>query len=191
MSTTKCSEYVIDIDTKRARKCKNAFKFIIRDCKFCRIHANINYNIYISRIQAAFHGMQIRKKIKKIRELPDDLQKTIIQKVRDEFVNSRQNIQLSNFLIKKFQAFIFKLNNHITDRYFEGIILNNFSLMNQDQKKQFTHILYLNNKYKSILNYNTKYTIQNTKFILNHNSLRYPYIYSIQNMLKYLSYKNI
>lgn len=155
----RCNYIVFDSITKRNRKCKKTFSFFINESKYCYHHANKDYWDIISKIQAIVRGNICRSKLIRLKEMPTDIQYIITSYVREDFENSRYNCQLSNFLVKK----IYKIICHISGNnrsYFDRWSLGNirFNLRNMDNLLQIIHIIKLCKKYKSILNYNKKYT---------------------------------
>ena len=70
----KCCAPVFDNLTRRERKCKKKFNFIIENCKYCHLHANIYYKQYISRIQAVFRGYKQRRMLQYFKLMPCDIQ---------------------------------------------------------------------------------------------------------------------
>ena len=157
--TKRCQYDVFDPTTKRNRKCKKGFAFLINGCKCCHIHANKDYGIIISKIQAIVRGNLCRSKINKLKTMPYDIQRIITGYVREEFENSRYNCQLSNFLVKKIYKVLSEVNGN--EYYFNPRIIRNNISRDPDKLLQLLQIIKLCVKYKSILNYNKKYTTVN------------------------------
>lgn len=143
MPSYRCSAIVLDKETKRNRKCKKSFKFIFDGCQFCTIHANIAISPYVLIIQSSFRAYLVRRKIKYLKKLPDELQRKIVTIEREEFFNSIFNYKLSNFLIKKFVKTV-KMYIEFTD-------------ISYNYTNDILRILYLRHKYFSIIKNVTEY----------------------------------
>lgn len=153
-STKRCQYDVFDPITKRNRKCKKGFAFLINGCKCCHIHANKDYGVIISKIQAIVRGNLCRNKTNKLKTMPYDIQHIITGYVREEFENSRYNCQLSNFLVKKIYNTVKKLNGGY-NYYWKYQIYN--SLQDTNMFNDIIYVIKMIIKYKSILEYNKKY----------------------------------
>ena len=143
MPSYRCSAIVLDKETKRNRKCKKSFKFIFDGCQFCTIHASIAISSYVLTIQSCFRAYLVRRKIKYLKKLPDELQRKIVTIEREEFFNSIFNYKLSNFLIKKFVKTV-KMYIEFTD-------------ISYNYTNDILRILYLRHKYFSIIKNVTEY----------------------------------
>ena len=81
---TKLSMQCNCLATTTNNKCKLPFKFIIRDKKYCYIHAKIflgNAALYIQKI---YIGIKTRRKLRNIyNHLPDDIQRKILWYIRE------------------------------------------------------------------------------------------------------------
>ena len=108
----KCCVPVFDNLTRRERKCKKKFNFIIENCKYCHLHANIYYKQYISRIQAVFRGYKQRRMLQYFKLMPCDIQSKIIGIIKDEHRAVKYNQRLSNFLLKKLEKEISQITNN-------------------------------------------------------------------------------
>lgn len=152
----RCEYIVLDSSTRHNRKCKKSFSFLINGCKCCYHHANKYYGLVIAKIQAAVRGNICRSRTNKLKEMPVDIQQIISGYVREEFENSRYNCQLSNFLVKK----IYKVLSYVNGGgyYFSPYMLCNNITRNPDKLLELLQLIKLCLKYKSILNYNKKYT---------------------------------
>ena len=142
----KCCVPVFDNLTHRQRKCKNKFKFVIGNCKYCHLHANIYYKQYISRIQAVFRGYKQRRMLKYLKLMPCDIQSKIIGIIKDEHRIVKYNQRLSNFLLKKLEKEI----SQITNNYY---LINRVSLqrtiINNDLFIKTFKLIVLYKKYKN------------------------------------------
>ena len=150
----RCSATVNDNNTRRNRRCMKSFKFEINGCKCCHIHANKNFGIYVCKIQAAYRSYLCRNKVKKIKEMPIDIQQMITGYVREEFENSRYNCQLSNFLVRKIRNFVRFLGNAVT-YYHPPIIDRNLNKI--ENLYEVFYLVKLMNKYHVILTYNKEF----------------------------------
>lgn len=151
----RCQYDVFDHITKRNRKCKKGFAFLINRCKYCHIHANKDYGVIILKIQAIVRGNLCRSKTNKLKKMPYDIQHIITGYVREEFENSRYNCQLSNFLVKKIYNTVKKLNG-VYNYYWKYQIY--YSLKDTNMFNDTIYVIKMVIKYKSILEYNKKYT---------------------------------
>jgi hypothetical protein len=151
----RCIAIITDNKTHRNRRCMKSFKFDINGCKYCHIHANKNFAVYISKIQAAYRSYLCRNKVKKIKEMPTDIQQIITGFVREDFINARYNCQLSNFIIKKIRNYLYNLCN--TNIYYSCRIIDR-QLNNVKNLYDLAKLNVLINKYESILNYNNNFT---------------------------------
>jgi len=146
MPTNRCSAIVLDKETKRNRKCKKGFKFTIKDCKYCTIHANLVLCPYVLLIQSIFRGNVARRRIHFWKKMPDEIQRKIINFERKEFFNEIFNYKLSNFLIKKFKNYFQNYPNILQNRQFD-INLVNGSLRMLYLHKKYINIIQINNDY--------------------------------------------
>ena len=155
----RCEHIVFDTSTRRNRKCKKSFSFLINGCKCCYHHANKYYGRVIAKIQALVRGNICRSKTNKLKEMPLDIQQIVTGYMREEFENSRYNCQLSNFLVKKIYKVLSEVNGN--GYYFNPHIIRNNISRDPEKLLQLLQIIKLCVKYKSILNYNKKYTTVN------------------------------
>ena len=146
MPTYRCSAIVFDKETKRNRKCKKAFKFTIKDCKYCTIHANLVLRPYVLFIQSVFRGNVVRRRVHFWKKMPDEIQRKIIKFEREEFFNEIFNYKLSNFLIKKFKNYFHNYPNILLDRHFD-INLVDSSMRMLYLHKKYINIIQINNDY--------------------------------------------
>tara|TARA_B100001093_G_C26771165_1_gene990263 strand:+ start:470 stop:1102 length:633 start_codon:yes stop_codon:yes gene_type:complete len=170
----KCSEIVFDSMTHRDRKCKKKFNFVIENCKYCHLHANLYYKQYICKIQATFRGYKQRRMLKYFKAMPCDIQSKIIGYIKDEHSIIKYNQRLSNFLLKKMVVEITQITNNFynTMRYTlrrsiitNGTFVRCFKLILVYKKyktiihlnPEFKKIIYTNSYYKD--NYNISYFI--------------------------------
>lgn len=150
----RCEYIVIDTSTRRNRKCKKSFSFLINGCKCCYQHANKNYGNIIAKIQAVVRGNICRSKINRLKEMPSDIQKIISGYMREDFENSRYNCQLSNFLVKKIYKTIVAMTGsgyYFCERAIYHALRNYYNVL------EIFNLIKLIHKYKLILNYNKKY----------------------------------
>ena len=146
---SKCCQIVFDNLTRRERKCKKKFNFVIDNCKFCHFHANIYYRQYISKIQAVFRGYKQRRMLEYFKLMPYDIQSKIIGIIKDEHHVVKYNQRLSNFLLKK----LVKEISQITNNYYT---LRRSILTNGSFIKCFKLIV-LYKKYKTIIHLNPEF----------------------------------
>ena len=166
----RCTANVIDNNTHRKRRCMKSFKFEINGCKYCHIHANKNFAVYVSKIQAVYRSYLCRNKVKKIKDMPTDIQQIITGYVREDFINARYNCQLSNFIIKKIRNYLYNLC--YTNIYYSSRTI--------DTKLNNIKNLYdLINKYESVLNYNNNFTTPMYYYDYYYNSK-----YSLKELMK-------
>ena len=87
MQSKKCCESVIDITTKRTRKCKLYRHFH----NYCYIHAQKVFKSSVTLIQKIWRGYYIRKKLKNLFfNLPLELQSHIMKFVRkDHYIEKK------------------------------------------------------------------------------------------------------
>jgi hypothetical protein len=147
MPTNRCSAIVLDKETKRNRKCKKGFKFTIKDCKYCTIHANLVLSSYVLLIQSVFRGNVARRRVHFLKKMPDDIQRKIVNFEREEFFNEIFNYKLSNFLIKKFKKFFRDFPNILENRHLDI----NGSLRMLYLHKKYINIIQINNDYYEII----------------------------------------
>jgi hypothetical protein len=151
---SKCSQIVFDNLTRRERKCKKKFNFVIQNCKFCHLHANIHYKKYVTKIQALFRGYKQRRMLKYFKTMPCDIQSKIVGIIKDEHHVIKYNQRLSNFLLKKLLKEISEITRNYdikSQSYLQRhILLNNLFV------KSFKLIL-LYKKYKKIINLNPQF----------------------------------
>ena len=153
----KCCVPVFDNLTHRQRKCKKKFNFIIENCKYCHLHANIYYKQYISRIQAVFRGYKQRRMLQYLKIMPCDIQSKIIGIIKDEYRVVKYNQRLSNFLFKKIEKEISEItNNYYIRSVFAPFYLQRFILLKNDFVKSFKLIV-LYKKYKKIIDLNPQF----------------------------------
>lgn len=176
----RCNATVIDNNTRRNRRCMKSFKFEINGCKCCHIHANKNFGIYVCKIQAVYRSYLCRNKVKKIKEMPVDIQQIITGYMRDDFVNSRYNCQLSNFLVKKIRKYLYYLSN--TNLYYSSRTFNR-ELNNVKKLYDFIKLKILIEKYEIILNYNNDYT----KSLYYYDNYFTRINYSLKDLIKNIS----
>lgn len=150
----RCSAIITDISTHKQRKCKKNCNFIIQNCKYCYIHANINYKQHIYKIQALFRGYKVRRKIKYLKLMPCDIQSKIISIIKEEHSLIKYNQRLSNFLLKKIKNEISLFtNNYLWKSRFhlqQTIVLHDYFI------KVFKMII-LYKKYKKIIRINPEF----------------------------------
>ena len=150
----KCSEFVYDTLTRRQRKCKKKFNFVIQNCKYCHLHAKINYKKYICKIQAVFRGYKLRRMLEYFKSMPCDIQSKIIGIIKDEHRLVKYNQRLSNFLLKKLVKEISEItNNYYNKTQFQ---LRRTILINALFMKTFKLIV-LYKKYKKIIHLNPQF----------------------------------
>ncbi len=154
---TKCSQIVFDNLTRRERKCKKKFNFVIENCKFCHLHANIKYRKYVTKIQALFRGYKQRCMLKYLKIMPCDIQSKIVGIIKDEHRVVKYNQRLSNFLLKKLVKGISEITRYYHIRtVFDQFYLQRFILLNNDFVKSFKLIV-LYKKYKKIIDLNPQF----------------------------------
>lgn len=160
----KCSEIVFDSMTHRQRKCKKKFNFVIENCKYCHLHANIYYKKYICKIQAVFRGYKQRRMLEYFKAMPCDIQSKIIGYIKDEHRIVKYNQRLSNFLLKKmvFEITQITSNFYNTMRYTlrrsiltNGTFVRCFNLILL--YKKYKTIIHLNPEFKKIIYTNSYY----------------------------------
>lgn len=165
--STKCSAF-----TNNKKRCKNKFKFVIENHKFCTQHTNINYKIKVIKIQKVWRSYRKRIFIDNVfKNLPNDLQKKILFYVRE------------NHLIKKYHHNIIK--NILSKKFTENDIMyldfynGNLDIINiQNNKlKNMIQIIKLYIKYDSIAPYYNKSLL---------NKYLYPLIELVESL--YLMY---
>lgn len=154
----KCSEIVFDSLTRRQRKCKNKFNFVIENCKYCHLHANIYYKKYICKIQAVFRGYKQRCMLEYFKAMPCDIQSKIIGYIKDEHSIIKYNQRLSNFLLKKLEKEISQITNNyylINRVSLQRTIINNDLFIKTFKLivlyKKYKKIIYLNHEFKKIV----------------------------------------
>ena len=78
------------------KRCRNKkSKLLLPHLELCYIHIKKIYYIFAVKIQKIYRGFKIRKYVKKIRILPNDLQIHIIS-----FIKYERNIEQQNKIIK-------------------------------------------------------------------------------------------
>ena len=98
MPSYRCTYLVFDKDKNVNRKCKRSKYFK----ELCCSHSKIVYNDVVSLIQARLIGNKIRSKIKNILvKLPDDVQRIIINKVRQDYYYRNYYKILNKIIYKK------------------------------------------------------------------------------------------
>ena len=147
----KCCIPVFDTVTRRQRKCKKKFNFIIENCKYCHLHANINYSQYICKIQAVFRGYKQRRMLEYFKAMPCDIQSKIIGIIKDEHRVVIYNQRLSNFLLKKLKKEIFQITNNYY--YVNRVSLQRIIISNDLFVKTFK-LMVLYKKYKKLIHFN-------------------------------------
>ena len=95
----RCSQIIYDNVSKRNRKCKKQYTFILNNCKFCTIHAT-KYSKII-KIQCLYRGYKARSKIKQLKLMPDDIRVLILNTIKE----SREK-QIYNYFKEKYGDWI-------------------------------------------------------------------------------------
>ena len=160
MPSYRCTYLVFDKDKNVNRKCKRSKYFK----ELCCSHSKIVYNDVVSLIQARFIGNKIRSKIKNILvKLPDDIQRIIINKIRQDYYYRNYHKILNKIIYKKV----------VDDFYYAGYIYTILDYGEYNMYRDLNEIFHDNlidfskyvsklvliyqllNKYFEILNINT------------------------------------
>lgn len=160
MTSKKCDCIVFDNETKRNRKCKNKFKIIHKDVKYCTTH----YNYYIGReaitIQKYYRRYRQKKLVSKLKELPPEIMDRILYYTKHDLHYSKYLNTISNIIINKVEDFI-KLYFSDKEKYLhlkrsiKGISDNRETI---DIVNKIYNIFYLIDKYGSIIKTKDRYT---------------------------------
>jgi len=159
MPSYRCTYLVFDNDKNVNRKCKKKIYFK----ELCKSHSKIVYNKFASLIQARFIGNKIRSKIKNIYSLlPDDIQKIIIDKMRQDHYYRNYYSTLNKIIYKKVlnvvyeNGYLFTLYDYCEYNVYRNLnelfvdTFTDFSIYMKNLEQIYTLI----NKYFSILNIN-------------------------------------
>ena len=88
------------------KKCKLPIKFNINNKKYCFIHANILFGKSTTNIQRCYKGFRVRKLLKKMYNLPDDLQRKIIWHLKEPYyIQKHHHKPIYNILEKRYNKF--------------------------------------------------------------------------------------
>ena len=115
------------------KKCKLPIKFNINNKKYCFIHANILFGKSTTNIQRCYKGFRVRKLLKKMYNLPDDLQRKIVWHIKEShYIQKHHHKPIYNILEKRYNKFSEKFTStsylsleEIFDLYNEYINLSN------------------------------------------------------------------
>lgn len=194
MTSKKCDCIVFDNETKRNRKCKNKFKIIHKDVKYCTTH----YNYYIGReaiiIQKYYRRYRQKKLVNKLKELPPEIMNRILFYTKYDLHYSKYLNTISNIVINKIEDFIKRYfsdeEKYLDLKRFIKIISYNTETI--DIVNEIYNIFYLIDKYGAIIKTKDRYTerkYQHIYFAKLYISMDYV-LYSLQilifNLEKYL-----
>ena len=88
------------------KKCKLPIKFNINNKKYCLIHANILFGKSTTNIQRCYKGFRVRKLLKKMYNLPDDLQRKIVWHIKEShYIQKHHHKPIYNILEKRYNKF--------------------------------------------------------------------------------------
>ena len=97
----KCS-FRIQTSKSRTRCCKGNVFIIINNKKYCWCHSKLVYNNFIIKIQKIYKGYIKRKKLKNLyKNLPEDIQKKIINYIRQDYYTFKYNNSVIKILKNK------------------------------------------------------------------------------------------
>ena len=122
-----------------SKKCKNIANIEIKSNCYCLTHAKLYYSSYCVKIQKHYRGHKQRKIINAIyNKLPDDIQRLIINFVRQDHYINKYYKSINNIITKKVEKLYF-------NKYRQNIRCVSFSDIN--------NVYYLSSKYFKIIDY--------------------------------------
>jgi len=149
-STKKCKfNQVLDKTTKNYRCCKNNKSIN----NYCLIHAKSEYNDYAIKIQSAYKGFYIRKKLKIYFKLPREIQRKIIWHMNTDIYQRHFFSSISKLIYKRYKNFYEnKIFNKLILRYnvTPSYVLNNNNIFSTFIDN-LMYLIYLSNKYHIII----------------------------------------
>ena len=194
MTSKKCDCIVFDNETKRNRKCKNKFKIIHKDVKYCTTH----YNYYIGReaiiIQKYYRRYRQKKLVNKLKELPPEIMDRILFYTKYDVHYRKYLNTISNIVINKVEDFIkiYFSNQEKYEYLKESIRRISYNTETINRVNKIYNIFYLIDKYGSIIKTKDRYSerkYQHIYFAKLYISMDYI-LYSLQilifNLEKYL-----
>ena len=94
------------------RRCKLQMKFNINNKKYCFIHADILFGKSVTNIQRYYEGFRVRKLLKKMYNLPDDLQIKIVWHIKEShYIQKHHHKPIYNILEKRYNNFCQKFTS--------------------------------------------------------------------------------
>ena len=160
MTSKKCDCIVFDNETKRNRKCKNKFKIIHKDVKYCTTH----YNYYIGReaiiIQKYYRRYRQKKLVNKLKELPPEIMDRILFYTKYDVHYRKYLNTISNIVINKVEDFIkiYFSNQEKYEYLKESIRRISYNTETINRVNKIYNIFYLIDKYASIIKTKDRYT---------------------------------
>lgn len=164
-SNLRCECKVFDKKTNKYRLCKKTYSKIFNNKKICSYHFNSLYIKYCIKIQSFYRMFRIFRKVKLIKNLPDDIQHKILYYVNIDWENIKMNKKIANIILIKMNTFIFKnFNNSYSINYTLGLIefygCRNYFNLYRDANivlDELFHIYYLLYKYRACFKYYNNY----------------------------------